>query len=287
MSLRLGPLEVAEIVDLPRFSLPLGTLFPGAEMAARPDWLGEDALSADGRAHLTIRSWLLRLGGLTILVDSCVGAGKPRPRRPEWDRRDGAAWLAALLRHGVAPAEVDIVVCTHLHADHCGWNTRLENGRWVPTFPNARYLAAAEEIAHWQAAAEGAPPDAPANHGAFADSVLPVLEAGLMDPARPGEEIAPGLILTPRPGHTPGQLSLDASHGGGAVFAGDAIHSPVQLRRPDWSSAFDTDPDAARATRRALLEEVAETGKRLIPAHFPAPGWPRIAREGAAFRPVD
>lgn len=281
--LTLGALEVQGLADLDRFDIPLSMLLPGADAAdfAGVPWIGGDVLSGD-TLHLKIRSWLLRVGGRVILVDTCVGDHKERPRRPDWHRRDGGVLLSALARAGLRPEDVDIVMCTHLHADHVGWNTRLENGRWVPTFPNARYVCGRAEYDHWAAdAAAGGD-----GHGSFADSVLPVMEAGRMDLVEDGWDLAQGLRLAATPGHSPGHMCIHASHGDGAVFAGDAIHSPVQLARPDLSSAFCSDPDAARATRLRLLEDVADSGRWLIPAHFPDPGWIRLARDGSAFRPA-
>lgn len=282
--LRLEGLTVTPLTDLPRFDIALGTLLPGADPAALAGlgWLGPDALSG-GMVHLVIRSWLIRMPGVNILVDACVGAGKDRPLRPEWHRRDGTAFLAALAAEGLDPDDIDIVFCTHLHADHVGWNTRLEGGRWVPTFRRARHLVGRREYLHWQAAARA---DPAAGHGSFADSVLPVMAAGLMELVGPGFSPAPGLRLDAAPGHSPGHMVLHVDHGAGAVLCGDVLHSPVQLARPDWSSAFCSDPARARRTRRALLAAVAARGSHLVPAHFPDPGWCRIRADGAGFRPV-
>lgn len=281
--LRLDALEITGLTDLERFDIPLPVIFPQADPAALEGigWIGPETLS-DGILHLTIRSWLLRLDGRIILIDTCVGDDKERPARPDWHRRTGAALLGALAAEGLSPEDVDIVMCTHLHADHVGWNTRLADGRWVPTFPNARYICGRAEYRHWETRA-AAQED---RHGSFADSVLPVMEAGRMDLVEDGWDLAPGLTLETTPGHTPGHMCIHAAHGPGATFAGDAIHSPVQLARPDWSSAFCTDADVARRSRQRLLEGLADTERWLIPAHFPAPGWCRLARAGDAFRPV-
>jgi len=284
-----GDLEICGLSDIRRFEIELHALFPdaaGALPGPMPPWLGPEALSG-GMVRLAIRSWLLRLGGRIILVDTCVGEDKERPLRPDWHRRRATGFLAALAAEGLRPEDVDLVLCTHLHADHVGWNTLLENGRWVPTFPNARYLAGRQEYDAWRDAAAAAPPERPANHGAFADSVLPVMEAGRMDLVEDGAGIAPGLTLRASPGHTAGHMCLHAAHGaGGTVFSGDVIHSPLQLARPEWSSAFCADPAQARLTRRALLTGLADTGGVLVPTHFPDPGWCRIAADGDAFRPL-
>lgn len=281
-TLTLDNLHITGLTDLERFDIPLKTLLPDAdpETLQGIDWLGPDTLS-NGILHLKIRSWLLRLNGRVILIDTCVGAHKERPDWQDWHRRDGASWLAALAAEGLRPQDVDIVMCTHLHADHVGWNTQLLDGRWVPTFPNARYICARTEYdfcAQMAARSDD-------KHGSFADSVLPVMEAGKMDLVDDGWELAQGLDLHAAPGHSPGHMCVHARHGRGATFAGDAIHSPVQLARPELSSAFCSDPDMARTTRRQLLEDIAESDRLLIPAHFPDPGWINIDRDGDAYKP--
>ncbi|MGI9499282.1 MAG: MBL fold metallo-hydrolase [Geminicoccaceae bacterium] len=282
-TLYLDDLEITGLTDLDHFDIPLQGLLPDAseEALSGIDWLGRDAFS-DGILHLKIRSWLLKIGGRVILIDTCVGAHKERPLRPDWHRRDGTEWPAALAAAGIGPADVDVVMCTHLHADHVGWNTRLEDGRWIPTFPNARYVCARDEYRFW----EGEHQAGREKHGVFADSVLPVVEAGFMDLVDDGYDLARGLTLHAAPGHTPGHMCIHAKQGPGAVFSGDAIHTPLQLAYPDWSSAFCTDPDQARRTRQNLLQDLADTGRLLIPAHFPDPGWTTIARSQTGFRPL-
>src|SRR5690606_29853570 len=143
---------------------------------------------ARGNILIGLHSLLLRVGGLNILIDACVGEQKHRPRRADWHQRAGTGYLDRLRAAGVAPEEIDIVLCTHLHADHVGWNTRMDNGRWVPTFPKARYLIGRDELAHWQA--EEAAEPGRHNHGSYADSVLPVIEAGQSELVDDGFELA-------------------------------------------------------------------------------------------------
>ncbi len=284
MHVTLGAAEITGVADLARFALPLRRLLPDADLAALQDarpLLDPDHLDyASGDLLLAVQTLVLRIGGRTILVDTCVGEEKPRLLRPDWHTRRATGFLDRLAAIGVAPEAVDIVLCTHLHADHVGWNTQLQDGRWVPTFPRARYLASGAEIAHWQARPE-------ANHGSFQDSVAPLLELGRMEPVDDGHELAPGATLKPLPGHSPGQMgvALDLPEGR-ALLCGDAVHSPVQVLRPDWSSAFCSDPAQARATRRALLAEAAENDTLLIPAHFRGCGCARIRPRGDGWIPV-
>jgi glyoxylase-like metal-dependent hydrolase (beta-lactamase superfamily II) len=298
--LTLGPATVERIVDIDRFTLPLGMIFPGATLdalAGARDWLDPHHVDfAEETVLLGVQSHLLRVGGKIILIDTCVGEHKPRPRRPDWHDRQATGYLTRLKAAGVRPGDVDAVFCTHLHADHVGWNTRLDNGRWAPTFPNARYLIGRAELAHWAAEEARAPGEA--NHGAYADSVLPVIDAGLAEEVDDGADLGLGLAIdrgTLRAldlaGHSPGQIGLCLRHAHGrAIFCGDAIHSPAQLHRPDWVSAFCADPDRARATRARMLEDAAGDGALIVPGHLRGPmafrPEPCATPVGAAWRPV-
>jgi glyoxylase-like metal-dependent hydrolase (beta-lactamase superfamily II) len=290
MMFDLGPATVHRIVDLDPFALPFGFLFPEAVVA-----MIRDAESILAPFHvdydrdlvlLGIQSWLLRTPRLNILIDSCVGEHKPRPHRAEWHERSRGGFLQRLAAAGVTPDEVDVVLCTHLHADHVGWNTCLSNGRWVPTFPKARYLIGRTELAYWQAK-EASEPGKP-NHGAYADSVLPIIEAGRCETVDDGFDLAAGMTLVPLPGHTPGQIGLciDAGAGIQAFFCGDAIHSPVQVFRPEWASAFCFDPDMAIRQRRALLDRAADEGALVVPAHIRQAHGMRIERRGGGYCPI-
>jgi glyoxylase-like metal-dependent hydrolase (beta-lactamase superfamily II) len=171
------------------------------------------------------------------------------------------------------------VLCTHLHVDHVGWNTRLENGRWVPTFPKARYLIGRREWAHWKDEAEG--PDRTVRN----DSVRPVIYAGLADFVEADHRVTPEVRLAPTPGHTPGHVSVVIeSKGSKAVITGDLMHHPVQCGEPGWASRFDVDPDQARATRRAFLEQCAKEGVLVLGTHFATPTGGRVVAHGEAFR---
>jgi glyoxylase-like metal-dependent hydrolase (beta-lactamase superfamily II) len=266
-----GSATVNRIVDIDPFALGLGFLFPGATLEvlspARDALAGTHIDWANGTVLLAVQSHLIRFGGKTILIDACVGEHKHRPVRPEWHDRSGTAYMARLAATGCKPDDIDIVMCTHLHADHVGWNTRLDSGRWVPTFGRARYLINQTEIDH-RANEAAAKPEA--NHGSFQDSVLPVIEHGLVTTVKAGDEFVDGGRILALPGHAPGQIGLDLMAGKGEhlVFCGDAIHSAAQVFQPDWSSAFCHDRRQAVETRRALLEGAAAEGLRLIPNHL-------------------
>lgn len=294
--LSLAPdLTIERIVEFDPFRLGLDFLFPGASLealASARDWLEPWHVDfATSEILLGMQSLLLRIGGRVVLVDTCVGDCKDRPNRPEWHQRKGGDYLKRLAAAGVRPEDVDVVFCTHLHADHAGWNTQLQDGRWVPTFPNARYLVGRAELAYWAAIEAKAPGSA--GHGIYADSVLPILEAGLMDEVEDGIDLGPAVGLQAGrvttcdlSGHSPGQLGLRLTYpGGAAVFCGDAVHSPAQLVQPDWASAFCSDPDRAIRTRRVLLDELAESGELLFPAHLRGALAMKIRAQGSAWRP--
>jgi len=278
------------IVDLDPFVLPLDFLFPDADIAmirdAEPVLAPHHVDYDQGLVLLGIHSLLLRTATLNILIDTCVGEHKPRPRRPEWHERAGGAFLERLGAAGVGSDEVDIVLCTHLHADHVGWNTRLWNGRWVPTFPKARYLIGRRELAYWQDKEATEP--GKHNHGSYADSVLPIIEAGQCELVDDGFELARGLTLLPLPGHSPGQmgLCLDCGAGTEAYLCGDAIHSPVQVLQPQWASAFCSDPAGAVRVRRMLLERAVGVNALIVPTHIRQAHGMRVERRGSGYHPV-
>ncbi len=219
----------------------------------------------------SVHSWLIRTPRHTILLDCCAGNHKDRPWWPRFNQLD-TPFLERLRAAGCAPEDVDIVLCTHLHADHIGWNTRLKNGRWVPTFPNAKYLFSRIENDFWDPAINVALADDPARRIAYVDSVLPVVEAGQAVLVEGTHAIDDTLLVEPAPGHTPGHvlLKLLAAESGG-VFCGDVLHHPLQIYAPHWNSQFCLMPDQARATRRRVLEHCAEHRALLFPTHFGAP----------------
>ncbi len=282
-------IEIQPLVDEDCFEVALSMIFPTAQperLAAEAAWLCPDHMDAGiTRVRLGMKSWLIRMGGFNILVDTCIGQHKERPGHPAWHRRTSDRFLRDLAEAGLAPDDIDVVMCTHLHADHVGWNTRLQDGRWVPTFPRARYAMSRRELDHWVRIAAEAP--GPANHGSLADSVLPVVERDMALFIGAGDELAPGAVVVSLPGHTVDHFGLQLTRSGGdALFCGDAIHSPLQLRFPGWGSAFCGDPAAATWTRIAMLERAADEGLELYPAHFRGPGSFRIRRADGAFRPV-
>lgn len=281
---RIGAMIVDLVADMDGLFLS-HDLFP----AATPDILRSEAEKLGHRFFdlermgylLAVNSFVIRAGGRTILVDTCVGNDKVRGMA-DLHQRQGD-YLDRLARAGVEPDAVDAVMCTHMHSDHVGWNTRLVGGRWVPTFPNAEYLMVEREYRYWREQSLTA--TSPVAHGAFEDSVLPVVAAGQARMIGTDHVIAPGIGIVPAPGHTPGCVYLTLEQDGERmVLGGDVIHHPVQLSHPYWSTRACVDPDQSRRTRIGLINELAASGVLLATPHFLHPTAGRVQRDGAAFR---
>ncbi|MFD9685516.1 MBL fold metallo-hydrolase [Kitasatospora sp. NPDC001309] len=264
-----------------------GQFFPDSPDGAwqeHRDWLAPDFWDpGTDQCRTAIQTWLLRSEGRTILVDTGVGNHKDRPYAPVWHRLD-TEYLDNLAAAGVRPEDVDLVVNTHLHIDHVGWNTRLEGREWVPTFPNATYLVPRPDFEFWDPANGHRSVLGEGNRNVFEDSVAPVHRAGQVRLWDGGHRIDRNLRLDPAPGHTPGSsvLTLD-SDGERALFVGDLVHTPLQLAEPDTNSCFCEDPAQSRATRHRLLGDAAERHALLFPAHFGGSGAVEVARRGPGF----
>lgn len=282
-----GSVRVTPVVERTS-SVPVTAFFPSATAAAVAghDWLHPWAVDDAGAIRIVIQALGVEAGGRRILVDTCVGA-RPLPE-PYAAMADDGGFLRALTAAGFGPEAVDVVVCTHLHFDHVGWNTTWDGTRWVPTFPNARYLLARAEFEHWRAAG----PEAWATQSAvsFADAVLPLVDAGVVDLVAPDHVITDEVALVATPGHSPGHVSVRIRSGGAeAIITGDCVHSPVQLAEPDWFTRVDHDPDRSSATRRALVAECCDRDVLVIGTHFPPPTAGHLVSSpggGVRFRPL-
>ncbi|MFJ1864972.1 MBL fold metallo-hydrolase [Streptomyces sp. NPDC088097] len=289
-SMVLGDVEVLRVVEWQGSFLPARDLVPDAPERVweeNADWLVPDHVGpADGMAMMALQSWVLRSGGRTVLIDTGVGNGRERPGGGPFHHWNGD-FLGALARAGVRPQDVDVVVNTHVHADHVGWNTHDAGdgaGDWQPTFPNARYLIPAADAFHFG-------PDHDYGGGLreldrllYEDSVAPVVKAGQAVLWDGTHRIDEHLTLESAPGHTPGSAVLRLDSGGErAVFVGDLLHSPVQILDPDHNSCFCMDPAGAAATRHRILGRAAEERELVVPAHFGGPGAVEVRREGPGF----
>jgi glyoxylase-like metal-dependent hydrolase (beta-lactamase superfamily II) len=259
--------------------------FPGsASEDWERDWLAPDFYDPATRiVRSAIQTWVLRSGGKTVLVDTGVGNGRERPYAPVHSHLN-TPYLANLAAAGVAPEDVDVVINTHLHVDHVGWNTHLRGREWVPTFPNARYLMPARDFEFWDPANGHEPVLGRGNQNVFEDSVAPVHRAGLVDLWDDHHVVDAAVRLDLAPGHTPGSAVVTVRSGGEtALFVGDLVHNPVQILRPEVNSCFCEDQEQARATRRRLLGRAVDEDALVFPAHLGGGGAVRVAPDGDGF----
>jgi glyoxylase-like metal-dependent hydrolase (beta-lactamase superfamily II) len=236
-----------------------------------------------------LQSWVIETEDRKILFDTGAGNDKVRPGIPVFGNLK-TPFLDTLARAGFATADIDLVVCSHLHIDHVGWNTMLNDGRWVPTFPKARYVFPKADAIYWDPRNRHLFPNMigeEVNQGFFDDSVQPILDLELADLIEGETEIAKGIHMRPAPGHTPGSMTMMVeSRGDRALFVGDVLHHPLQIFNPGWNSIFCEDAAMARASRRGVLERAADERAVLIPAHFAGEHMVRIRRCGDGFRPA-
>src|SRR5262245_51601905 len=243
-------------------------------------WMQPRFLSADNQLMLCIQSYLVETPHHNILIDTCVGNHKPRPTRPFWHLMKSDRYEKALAATGIGLGDIDFVMCTHLHTDHVGWNTRLENGRWVPTFPKARYVFAERELAFWQKRQK----DEPAACPWIEDSVLPIVTANRADIVDSAHALNDLVRLFPTPGHTIDHYSVEVGRPGKhAVITGDMIHSPLQARYPELGMMVDYDQAQAGRSRRELFGRICDTSTLLCTAHFPSPSTGCVVRWRDAF----
>jgi glyoxylase-like metal-dependent hydrolase (beta-lactamase superfamily II) len=272
---RIGDVTVTRIPELEvtggsRFLLPDATPEAVLPIAWLRPFFADDA----GRLRMSIHALVVETATRRILVDTCLGNDKQDRRIPAWNDRHGP-FLADLTAAGFPPETIDTVLCTHLHVDHVGWD-----GRWVPTFPHARYLMGRVEFTYWRDHAQRE------DHRAiFTDSVAPVFDAGLVDLVETDHVLTDEIDLVPTTGHTPGHVSVRIRSGGQqALITGDFMHHPCQIARPDWGTTADSDPDASRATRKRMLAALTDTPTLVIGTHFSAPTAGHVVRDGDAWR---
>jgi glyoxylase-like metal-dependent hydrolase (beta-lactamase superfamily II) len=274
---QVGKVKITRIVEM---DLPVPVMFMRqatvAELRKSP-WLYPHFVSEDDTTlKLSVHALLVEAPGLKLVVDTCVG--NDRPREITGGLPLATPFLQDLGEVGWSRDGVNAVVCTHLHVDHVGWNTMLENGKWVPTFPKARYLIGRREYDFWSAY------DDEEQQAMLSDSVKPIFDAGLVQLVELDHVISPEIRLMPSTGHTPGHVSvMIESEGERAVITGDMTHHPCQMAHPDWVLG-DNDPKAAALTRSRLFAEWADQTILVIGTHFATPTAGHIVREGAAFR---
>ncbi|MGW3528001.1 MBL fold metallo-hydrolase [Streptomyces olivaceus] len=284
----LGDVEVIRVREWHEPFLPAADFLPEVSDAA---WkANEDRLAPEhwdpgsGRTVIALQSWVLRSGGLTVLVDTGAGSERERPGMEPYFHRRRSDFLDRLAEAGVRPEDVDVVVNTHLHVDHVGWNTTAADGQWVPTFPHAQYLVPAADDAHYGPDNVSGRGLQPVDRLIYEDSVAPVHRAGQVVLWDGFHRIDDHLTLESAPGHTPGASVLRLASGSDrAVFAGDVLHSPVQILEPCCNSGSCLDPRRAAASRLRVLERAADERELLVPAHFGGTGAVEVRREAGGF----
>jgi len=239
------------------------------------DWLQPQFLDAEKRMLLSIHTFLVRTKHHTVLIDTCVGNDKQKLAFPQWNGRQDTAYLRNLAAVGYAPESVDYVFCTHMHLDHTGWNTQLRDGRWVPTFSNAKYLFNKKEWEHWK------DNPTPEDQAVVQQNILPIIEAGKVEWVDDAWEIDDEISLLPTPGHTPGHCSVGVrSHGQEAIITGDMMVHPVQIAEPQWSQLADTDKELAIKTRTQFVDQHCDTDTIILGTHFNTPTGVHIVSKG-------
>lgn len=289
---RLGSATLTRVVEAQFDRLPVA-LFPQTPPEAWDELAPEFSPTfwTDEGWRIALQTWVIEVDGLTVLVDTGAGNGRERNAMPPLGLLD-TDFLEALRRAGVDPESVDVVVNTHLHTDHVGWNTKRDNGSWVPTFPNARYVMAEADYRHFhpenvsnRPSARTEDEQAHRDQGlvVWADSIAPVDGAGQIELWSDDHQISESLRLRPAAGHTPGSSVLWLDAGKPAVFVGDLTHCPVQLHRPGDPCAYDEDPAAAAVSRKRVLTEASRRRAPVIPAHYPGHGGASVVARGDAF----
>lgn len=286
-ALTLGSIRARKVTDIETMAFATNDIFPGLLESDRSrvgGAIGLPYVQPDGQEiMLSFYSTLLEFAGKTVLIDTCCGNDKSRPERPGWHQRAGD-YLERLAEAGKRPEDIDYVMCTHLHADHVGWNTRLVDGRWVPTFPNAEYIFGRTEYQHWQREKDRQPTRR-LLYGSFDDSVLPVIESGQAKLVDPDFSPLPGMHLEDAAGHTPGSMLIHVEENGRRlIVTGDVLHHAVQLLVPDLPTRFCHDPEQANAVRGRLLGRAADSGAVVVPGHFCGHPFGRITEEDGHYR---
>jgi glyoxylase-like metal-dependent hydrolase (beta-lactamase superfamily II) len=247
------------------------------ENMLKHDWLAPHFIDEQGKLRMSIHALVLESQGKRIIVDTCIGNDKVRSN-PQWSNLK-LPFLDDLKKAGHARETIDYVICTHLHVDHVGWNTMLDHGQWIPTFPNARYVIGGIEWDFWSKYDDAETRDL------MSDSVRPVVDQGRADLVDSTYRITDEVCLEPTPGHTPGHQSVRiSSKGQEAVITGDMVHHPVQFTYPHWQDKFDSDRARAAQTRQAFCERYADRNVLVMGTHFGGPTCGKIVTHGASFR---
>jgi glyoxylase-like metal-dependent hydrolase (beta-lactamase superfamily II) len=281
-TITVGDVTIHRIVEIETGSTKALESMPALtaeRLAENRGWLQPTALDSEDRMVLCFQSYIVRTPRHVVLVDSCIGNEKTRMDTPIFHQRKDESWMRGLAEWGLTVEDIDFVMCTHLHVDHVGWNTRMEDGRWVPTFPNARYLFSRKELDFWLAEHARSP------ISCIEDSVIPIVEAKLCDLITSDHVVDDHIRLLPTPGHTIDHFAVTLGRSGvDAVITGDLIHSPLQAKYPELSMRIDYDPGQSAESRRQFLARYCDTSTICCFSHFPSPSWGHIKRGSEGYR---
>lgn len=287
---RVGDATITRIEETYGVTRSLADTFPEMtreQFAEHEDWLAPHHYDAAlGLIKLSVHSWLLQVGGKKILIDCCCGNHKSKPQRPQWHMLN-VPFLEKLEAAGARPDEIDLVMCTHLHHDHIGWNTMQRDGRWLPTFPNARYVFSKPEVETF-AKLDADPAHGAVEFGTFRECVIPVLEHGRADLVEgDGFRINDFIEIEHAHGHSPGHVVFKLeSKGAKGIFTGDVWHHMLQVYYPNWNFPKNFLEDEARVSRHKVLEDCAASGALVFPGHVGLPFAGRIEKTAGGFRPL-
>jgi len=272
---QVGKVKITRVIEMEiaggtKFILPQATRDKVKEI----NWLAPHFADKEGNLIMSVHALVVETPTRKMIVDTCIGNDKQRSV-PNWTNLQ-LPFLEDLSKAGYETHEIDTVMCTHLHVDHVGWNTMLVDGKWIPTFPNARYLMGRTEYEYWDKAEADKPESDKApdelNQGVMGDSVRPVFDAGLVDLVEMNHSVCDEVFLEPTTGHTPGHVSIHIqSEGAEALITGDCIHHPCQIEHLDWASSADFDQTASTATRVELMEKYVDSDILIIGTHFATP----------------
>jgi len=277
----IGSIEIQQVVEMQAPFFKIGDFLPTSDSdkvnALKPQFEPWALCPETGKLVLAVQTYVVRTSRHTILIDTCVGCDK-FSGIPDWHMRSDNSWLSRMASVGVAPESVDYVFCTHMHGDHVGWNTLLRDGRYVPTFPNAKYIFAKQEIDFQSTRTEES------RKRCYQQSILPVLEAGQAQLVDSDFALDDEVWLVPTPGHTPGHVAVHLKSAGmEAVMIGDAMHSPLQCVHPEWSAKPDSDPIVAAQTRASLIETCVAQDHLVLTAHFTLPSIGKLTGASCGF----
>ena len=286
-----GDVTITRVVEFEIGGFPPGFMFAGLteERVKSVAWLHPHYADPDGTIRYAVQAYVIESQGRRIIVDTCVGNDKDR-NNESWNHLK-LPFLERLTEAGYPPESIDVVLCTHLHLDHVGWNTRWDGNKWVPTFPNARYLFGRVEWEHWsrdgyssgdmpQMVVELAEQDR-----VMVDSVQPIVDARLHELVETDHRLTDEVMLRPTPGHSPGHVSVAIhSQGKEAAITGDVFHNPIQFADPCICANFDFDRKVGLATRQAFISNHADRDVLILGTHFPTPAVGHIVRGGDQWR---